>query len=401
MEKRSAIALAVIVGVISCLATLIIVSLVFRVDLFNIGFENGDALPVSEFSNVENIIENYYLHDYDMKNVQYAGLKAMVKALGDPYSEYYTPEEFATFRQATSGEYYGLGMVITMDEKEKLARVEYFYEGSSAEEAGVKVGDYIASIDGEDMTGKTLQEVSQRCLGEAGTSLTMGIKRGNETLEFKIVRRAVEKKMVDYQMLDDGIGYMQIVQFGGNCEQLFNNAMDYFRQNGARGIVIDLRDNPGGYLSTVVNVLNKLLPEGTLVYTEDKKGKKETWSSDASCIDLPVTLIVNGSTASAAEIFAGAVQDFGYGEVVGTTTYGKGVVQVVLPIESTGGGMKITTSQYFTPSGRTIDKNGIYPDYFVKLQQDFILNPQNYTFGEDAQVKKAIEVLKAKIGQQQ
>lgn len=399
MRKRSAFALAVIVGVISCLATLMVFSLVFRVGLFNMDIENGDELPVSEFSNVENIIENYYLHDYDMKEIQYAGLKAMVEALGDPYTEYYTPEEFASFKQEASGEYYGLGMVISMDDEVKLAKVEYFFDGSSAEEAGVKVGDFIISINGEDMAGKTLQQVSQECLGEAGTSLTMGVRRGDETLNFKIVRRAVEKKMVDYKMLEDGIGYMQIVQFGGNCEQLFGEAMDYFQSNGAKGIVIDLRDNPGGYLSTVVNVLDKLLPEGTLVYTEDKNGKKDTWTSGPSCIDLPVTLIVNGNTASAAEIFAGAVQDFGYGEVVGTTTYGKGVVQVVLPIESTGGGMKITTSQYFTPSGRVIDKNGIYPDYYVKLQQDFVLNPGSYSFEEDAQVQKAIEVLKARIGE--
>lgn len=398
MEKRSAITLAAIVGVISSFTTLIIVMLIFRVGLFNSAPEIGDALPVSEFSNVENIIEKYYLHDYDMKDIQYAGLKAMVDELGDPYSEYYTPEEFATFQQEASGEYFGLGMEITMDGEAQLARVVRFFDGSSAEEAGVKVGDLIISVNGEDMTGKELPEISQRCLGEEGTFLTIGIKRGDETLEFEIERRAVEKNMVDYKMLQDGIGYMQIIQFGGNCEQLFGEAMDYFQQNGAKGIVIDLRDDPGGYLSTVVNVLDKLLPAGTLVYTEDKNGKKETWTSGPSCIDLPVTLIVNGNTASAAEIFAGAVQDFGYGEVVGTTTYGKGVVQVVLPIESTGGGMKITTSQYYTPSGRTIDKNGIYPDYYVKLQQDFILNPGSYSFEEDAQVKKAIEVLKERIG---
>lgn len=399
MNKRSAITLAVIVGVIASLATLIVVALVFRLDLFNISHNGEDALPVSEFSTVENIIDNYYLHDYDMKELQYAGLKAMVEALGDPYSVYYTPEEYASFKQDASGEYYGLGMVIGLDEATKLARVEYFFDGSSAQEAGVKLGDLIISVNGEDVTGLSLQEISRKCLGEAGTSIKLGVKRGDETYEFDIVRRAVEKKMVDYKMLDDGIGYMQIVQFGGNCEQLFGEAMDYFQQNGAKGIVIDLRDDPGGYLSTVVNVLDKLLPEGTLVYTEDKNGHRETMTSDASCIDIPVTLIVNGNTASAAEIFAGAIQDFGYGEVVGTTTYGKGVVQVVIPIESTGGGMKITTSQYYTPKGRIIDKNGIYPDYYVKLQPDFILNPEHYSFEEDAQVKKAIEVLKESIGQ--
>ncbi len=159
--------------------------------------------------------------------------------------------------------------------------------------------------------------------------------------------------------------------------------------------MIDLRDNPGGYLTTVVNVLDELLPEGTLVYTQDKQGRKEILSSDSACIEMPLVLVVNGNTASAAEIFAGAVQDFGYGEVVGTKTYGKGVVQVLVPIESTGAGVKITTSQYFTPSGRTINKNGIYPDHYVNLQRDFLEDPQSYTLEEDAQIKKAVEVLKS------
>jgi carboxyl-terminal processing protease len=136
-----------------------------------------------------------------------------------------------------------------------------------------------------------------------------------------------------------------------------------------------------------------------VVYTEDKKGQREVWNSDSDSIDIPLAVVVNGNTASAAEIFAGAVQDFGYGEVVGTTTYGKGVVQVVLPIQSTGGGLKITTSQYYTPSGRTIDKNGIYPDYYVDIQREFIEDPQSYTFEEDAQIKKAIEVLARTINQ--
>jgi carboxyl-terminal processing protease len=191
---------------------------------------------------------------------------------------------------------------------------------------------------------------------------------------------------------------MQIIQFGGNCEEHFNKAMSYFEEQAAKGIVIDLRDNPGGYLNTVVKVLDRLLPEGTLVYTEDKYGRRETWSSDADCIDLPISVVVNGNTASAAEIFAGAVQDFGYGPVVGTRTYGKGVVQVVIPIQTTGAGLKLTTSQYFTPNGRTIDRNGIYPDHYIDIQQEFRDDPSSYTFEQDAQINKAVELLKQRIG---
>jgi carboxyl-terminal processing protease len=397
MNKRSAIILAVVVGVLSSLLTLIVISVVSGLDLFNMGAAEGE-LPVSEFSKVENIIEENYLRDFNMEDLQYAGLKAMVAALDDPYSVYYTPDEYSAFKQEASGEYYGLGMVISKDDATGLAKVEYFFEGSSAEEAGVKVGDFIISVDGQDVTDMTLQELGTLCIGEDGTTLKMGVLRGDEAFEYDIVRRAVTRDMVKYKMLDDGIGYMQIIQFGGNCEELFNEALAFFKEQQAKGIVVDLRDDPGGYLTTVVNVLNKLLPEGTLVYTEDRKGRRETWSSDPEHIDIPLSVIVNGNTASAAEIFAGAVQDYEYGDIVGTTTYGKGVVQVVIPIPSTGGGMKITTSQYFTPNGRTIDKNGIYPDVYVDLQQEFKDDPSSYSFEQDAQVNKAIEVLKQRIG---
>ncbi len=358
---------------------------------------DDDALSLDEFEHVEQIIDKYYLRDYDIQDVQYAGLKAMVSALDDPYSVYYTPEEYASFNQDVAGEYYGIGMVISVDDVTGLSAVEYFFDDSPAEEAGIKEGDLIVSIDGEDVTDKTLQEIGVMCIGEEGTSLTIGVKRGDEVIEYSMVRRAISRDMLQYRMLDDQIGYMAIAQFGGNCEALFSEGMTFFEDSGAKGIVIDLRDNPGGYLETVVHMLDVLLPEGTLVYTEDKSGEGETFKSDANCIDLPVTLIVNGNTASAAEIFAGAVQDFNYGEVVGTTSYGKGVVQVVIPIESTGGGIKITTSQYFTPKGRSIQGNGIYPDEYVELQSEFTDGSEEYSFDKDAQVLAAINVLRDSI----
>jgi carboxyl-terminal processing protease len=203
--------------------------------------------------------------------------------------------------------------------------------------------------------------------------------------------------MITYKMLDNNIGYMSIAQFGGNCEALFDEAMAYFKENGADGIVIDLRNNPGGYLDVVVDVLDTLLPEGTLVYTENKKGERETYTSDADFIDIPIVLIVNGNTASAAEIFAGAVQDYDWGEVVGTTTYGKGVVQNVIPIESTGAGIKITSSEYFTPKGRSIDGNGIYPDVYVGAGSAVVTDPTNSAFNGDPQVARGLDVLADEI----
>lgn len=393
MKKSFAIILAIVVGVICSLTTFIMVSIINDSTLKG----DEDSLSLTEFSNVEQIIEDHYLRDYDIQDLQYAGLKAIVASLDDPYSVYYTPEEFNAFNQEASGEYFGVGMLISMDEITGLAVVEFFFDGSAAKEAGIEVGDLIVSIDGEDVTKRTLQEISVLCTGKEGMPITMGVKRGDEVLEFEMVRKAVAWDMVVYEMLDDEIGYMDIAQFGGNCEELFAKGMEFFQQNNAKGILIDLRDNPGGYLSTVVHMLDLLLPEGTVVYTEDKHGNRETFTSDAKCIDIPLTLIVNGNTASAAEIFAGAVQDYDYGEVVGTTTYGKGVVQVIIPIPSTGGGMKITSSEYFTPNGRNIDGNGIYPDLYVELPSDVTKNQENYSLETDIQVEKALEVLAKSI----
>lgn len=384
IKRTSAIMLAVIVGIVCAAATYLAMGYAFGARL-----QGSDGhLSLQEFSNVENVIDKYYLRDYDVEDVQYAGLKAMVASLGDPYSVYYTPEEFAAFNQSSSGEYDGVGMGISIDPVTGLAVVGYFMDGSSAQAAGVKVGDYIVSIDGEDVTGKSLQEISVMCIGEEGTSVTIGVKRGDEVLEFDMLRQPVELDMVEYKLQDGGIGYMRIKQFGGNCEALFNEGMDYFQEQGVKGIIFDLRDNPGGYLNTVVSMLDRLLPEGTIVYTEDKNGNRQTETSDAACVDIPMTLLVNGHTASASEIFAGAIQDYGMGQVVGTRSYGKGVVQVVLPIPSTGGGIKITSSEYFTPKGRSIDHNGIYPDHYVELS------------GEgDSQLNKAQSVLRAMMSQ--
>ena len=372
--------LAIIVGIVSAVVTYIVMGSTFEARMEG----SDEQLSLREFVTVEDYIEKYYLRDYDMEDVQYAGLKAMVASLGDPYSVYYTPEEFEAFNRSSTGAYDGVGMGISTDQVTGLTVVSYFMDGSSAQAAGVEIGDYIVSIDGQDVTDKSLQEISVLCIGEEGTPITIGVKRGDEVLEFDMLRQPVELDMVEYSMQDDGIGYMRIKQFGGNCEALFNEGLDYFEEQNAKGIIFDLRDNPGGYLNTVVNMLDRLLHEGTIVYTEDKYGNRQTETSDAASVDLPMVVLVNGHTASASEIFAGAIQDYGTGQVVGTRSYGKGVVQIVLPISSTGGGIKITSSEYFTPKGRSIDHNGIYPDYYVALHGD-----------GDAQLDKAQSVLRS------
>ena len=214
--------------------------------------------------------------------------------------------------------------------------------------AGDTVGDLIIEIDGEDVTGLTTNEIGVMCTGEEGTFITLGVLRDGEEHSYELERRVITIDMAEYEMLEDNIGYLNIMQFSGNAYDKFKEAMDFFKEQGAKGVVIDLRDNPGGYLNVVVDMLDDILPEGTLVYTEDKYGNRETEYSGSDSIDMQFTVLVNGNTASASEIFAGAIQDYEYGAVVGTTTYGKGVVQAVLPMDDTGAGLKLTISEYFT-----------------------------------------------------
>ena len=211
MKKSRIILLVVFVAVLSSAMTAMVMGIGFKARLDG----GANALSLKEFEMVEGVIRDNYLRDYDMEDVQYAGLKAMVSSLGDPYSVYYTPEEFQAFNQDAAGEYYGIGMVISEDEVTGLTVVEYFFDNSAAEEAGIEVGDLIIGIDGQDVTDKTIQEISVLCIGAEGDAITMSVKRGEEILEFSMVRRSVSVDMLHYEMLDDGIGYMSISQFGG------------------------------------------------------------------------------------------------------------------------------------------------------------------------------------------
>lgn len=381
MKKSRAILMAVSVGVVVCIITCLLTIVIYDKKIHG----GTDSLDLGQFTHLEEIIDKYYLYEYDIDDVQEAGMKAMVASLEDPYSVYFTKEEFEAFNQSSAGEYEGLGMLITVDKDTGYAMVIKFFAGSSAEEKGVQIGDLIISVDGVDVTEKTLTEISTMCTGPEGTTVTIGVQRGHQTLEFELERRAITVDMVTYELLDDDIGYMKIMQFGGNASVKFAEALGAFKDQDVKGVVIDLRDNPGGYLNIVVEMLDMVLPEGKIVYTEDKYGKQETEYSDESFIDLEFTILVNGNTASASEIFAGAMQDYDYCDVVGTTTYGKGVVQVVLPMEDAG--VKITVSEYFTPNGRSINGNGIYPDVYIEVDSEV----------EDNQLDKAVEVLRQRI----
>lgn len=343
---------------------------------------------------VQEIIEKNYYKNVKQEELVNGALKGMVASLNDPYSVYYTKDEFKKYNEKMNGKYTGIGLVIKTDPSDGLAYVVQVYEGSPAEAAGVRVNDKLLSADGEKLSGLDLETIAEKIAGPEGTFVTLVIVQVGKQLTKKIERKPVEMNMVTEKMIDNEIGQIAIAQFNGDCVEGFQKAMNDLIKKNAKGVIIDLRNNPGGLLSDVCKILDMILPAGTIVYTQNKEGKQDTYSSDASFWDIPMVVLVNGYSASASEVFAGAVQDYGRAKLVGIKTYGKGIVQTILPIEKTGAGIKITTSHYYTPKGRNINGTGIIPDYVVELQ---LKQGEQLTEKTDTQYQKALEVIKKLI----
>lgn len=354
-----------------------------------------DSDTVDKVSEVAKYMDRYYYEDFDVEDLQDSLIHGMVEGLGDPYSVYYTPQEYADLTITTTGTYYGIGAGLRQDAKTMEVTVNKVYSGTPAEEAGLLKDDKILYVEDIDSTSMELSELVQHIRGEEGTTVHLQIYREStkETIDFDVERRNVELPSVEGKILEDGIGYIQISEFQTNTAEQFKTKLNELIDQGAKGIVVDLRDNPGGLLTAVTDILDELLPEGVLVYTEDKNGKREDFESDAKELDMPMTVLVNGNSASASEIFAGAVKDYGYAKVIGTTTYGKGIVQSILTLDD-GDALKITTAKYFTPNGNYIHGVGIDPDIEIEYEvpADGVYNQET-----DNQLKKAVEVLKEEM----
>ncbi|MCD8241113.1 MAG: S41 family peptidase [Lachnospiraceae bacterium] len=330
-------------------------------------------------------IDAYYLFDYDEEDVEESIYKGMMDGLGDPYTCYYTAEEYASFLESSSGSYSGIGATLQQDYSTGLITVVSTFEGSPAESAGLQADDILYMVEGEEVTGIDLSLVVVDLKGEEGTDVNISIVRGSEVLEMTITRASIEVPTVEYEMLEDAIGYIAITEFDDVTDEQFASALEDLGSQGMESLIIDLRDNGGGLVDVTCTILDSLLPEGLIVYTEDKYGNREEEYSDAeNYFDGEMVILVNGNTASASEIFAGAIQDYGVGTLIGTQTYGKGIVQSLIPL-SDGSAIKITVSRYYTPSGNNIHEVGITPD--IVLEAD----TQNE---EDNQLQRAIEVLK-------
>lgn len=339
-----------------------------------IGGNTPDSQMQQKLTYLEQLIDSYYLYSEDVtEDMLEEGIyTGYINALGDPYSVYYDEEETKDLYESTSGEYSGIGVVFSQNMNTKVSTAVQVYKNSPAAQAGVKEGDILYKVNGRDVTSEELSDVVTEIRGEEGTTVELTVMRGTdlEEVTIEVVRRKIEVETVNYEMKEENVGYIRVTEFDKVTYDQFADAIDELKSQGMKGLVVDLRSNPGGSLSTVVDMLDLLLPEGLVVYTEDKNGKKEEYTSDAGqAYDGPLAVLVNGYSASASEIFAGAIQDYHAGTIVGTTSYGKGIVQQILPL-SDGTCVKLTVSEYFTPNGRNIHGVGIEPDVEIKYETD-------------------------------
>ena len=338
---------------------------------------------------LENTIKQYFWQDVDESTLEEGVYKGLLESLDDPYSVYYTHDELVQLQQQTEGIYYGIGAYISQDNEMGYVRVSKIIKNTPAEASGLQQDDYIYKVDGEDMQGKDSSYVVSKIKGEAGTKVTITVVREGATdpIDIEVERQKIESPTVEYQMLDNDMAYIQITEFDLVTTEQFEETYKQAQADGMKGLILDLRSNPGGNLSNVCDIARMILPKGLIVYTEDKYGKREEYTCDgANQIKVPLVVLTNGYSASASEILAGAVKNYGIGTLVGTTTYGKGIVQKVINL-SDGSAVKLTVSNYFTPNGNNIHKIGIDPDVEVEF------DAEQYKNGVDNQLEKAKEVL--------
>lgn len=373
---------------------------------FAFAFNNGNVLSLflkrnskldykkieEKTSVLQNIIDRYFLFDEDMTKVEDGIYAGMMNGLGDPYTVYYTKEEYKALNEDTEGKYSGIGAVVSQNPNTKVITIVKIFDNSPANDAGLQVGDIIHKIDGEEVAGTDMDIlVKTKIRGEEGTSFKMTVLRGDDRkeVELDLIRRSIEVETVAGKMLDNNIGYIAVSQFDAVTSEQFKSNIESLQSQGMTKLIVDLRGNPGGLLDQVVDMLDYILPDGLVLYTEDKYGKREEYYSDGSHeLKIPMVVLVNENSASASEVFTATFRDFEWGTVVGKTTFGKGIVQNVLPLGD-GTAVKITTQHYYPPSGYDLHKVGIKPDLEVDLNEGAKIGTDS-----DNQLSAAIDILK-------
>lgn len=384
------------------LKLLLIILLIIGTNLITFGFVTKNFLGAEDQEKflkiklLENKIKKDYLYEVSDEDLRDGELKGMVAALKDPYSEYLTEEDLKEMNQETSGSFYGIGFTVYKNENNQIEVVSPIKD-TPADRAGIKSKDIVVKVNGKNYTGDEMKEAIKVIKGEKGSKVHLTIYRPStkKTLEMDVERAEIKIETVISHKIEN-LGYIGIIQFNDHTDEEFKTHLDELKKQNVKGLIIDLRGNPGGTVSSVVKIADMLLPEGTIVSAKDKNHKIVfEYKSDKDQYDKPIVVLINEGSASASEILSGAIKDFNRGKLVGVKSFGKGIVQTVFPFQD-GTGVKLTTSEYFTPSGENIHNIGIKPDIEVKLKDDVKGIGYEY-LKEDTQLQKAIEVLKKEV----
>ncbi|MBE0601061.1 MAG: S41 family peptidase, partial [Firmicutes bacterium] len=343
----------------------------------------------AELNQIADYIDYYYYQETDFDTLLDGAKAGMLAALDDPYTFYYTSEQFTDLWEDDEGQYAGIGIQISASYVTELCTITRTFEGSPAEQAGLRKGDVLVQVEDIDVTVATLQEAVDTMRGEVGASVHVSVMRDNEILEFDVVRAVIHINRVSSKMLDDSVGYILLYEFAGDCAQSFKEHLDALLAQDMKVLILDLRDNPGGWVQAAVEIADNFIDNDVVVYLEDRYGQQEFYYSTQGSVDIPVVMLMNEYSASSSEIIAGALQDYGIATIVGVQSFGKGVVQSVIALDQTKentDGMQITTAQYYTPNGFCPKDVGITPDVEIALPEDQAT--QLFQFGDmtDAQL---------------
>ncbi|MCX7715338.1 MAG: S41 family peptidase [Clostridia bacterium] len=384
MANKKIIITAAVSALVSCLLTNTVRDI--------IDVQTG-GMTLKKTATVTRLLHKYYLNGVDDSEIADAAATAITDELGDPYTKYFDSTTFAKYMEDATGKYVGIGVVLSIDKDNKTIQIVSPYEGSPGEEAGLLPGDIIEKIDGREYDADNYDEAVNTIKGQEGESVTLTIRRGSTSFDVTLVRRLIQRKAVKSKMLGDSIGYIRITDFDTDVDKEFSEHLSDLENQGMQRLIIDLRNNPGGDFNAVCKIADKLLPEGIITYTEDKNGKRINKRSDAQELDMPIAVLINEGSASASEVLSGALKSHHKAVLVGKKTYGKGVVQKLIPF-SDGSGIKITQSKYYLPSGECINGIGIQPDIDVDLPDGTNKSVAQLSETEDTQLARAIEVIR-------
>lgn len=367
--------------------------------LLTTGFIDRYQPIIRKLATIQAVLDEYYVGELDRYQLQEGIYKGFISGVGDAYTTYYTQKEYNEFKEETSGVYNGIGIQMSLEQEHNSIVISKVFEGSPAEEAGLLPQDQIIKVEGKNVSGKEFEIIRELIAGgEKGTYASISIFRpsDNKIHELSVRRENISYPTVNFKSLSDDIAYIQMTRFDELTYEQFKEALKKSKEQNAQGIILDLRDNPGGLLRVAKDIVDELIPKGIIVSTKDKNGEGTEYYADDQYIDTPLVVLINRNSASASEVVAGALKDYERAKLVGETTFGKGIVQTIIPL-SDGSAIKLTTSQYFTPSGVCIQGIGIDPNVEVSLSPSKMIKRAVLEEAEDEQLQKAIEVLKEEI----